>query len=166
LENGHSTNDKENKETRLNVTDEAANSVVDDRETCNVLVVDDDLDLLECYKILFEYEGYCIETAATPFDAIAKAWERRFMLAILDFTLPDMKGDVLAMKLLETNSSMKLIFISGSNEAKNNIMSMGLNTKFYMKPIDPESLLAATRSFFSEAHVYDVIEPTMTHVAR
>jgi DNA-binding NtrC family response regulator len=150
----------------LNVTDETAKSVVDDRETCNVLVVDDDIDILECYKMLFEYEGYCIETAATPFDAIAKARERRFMLAILDFTLPDMKGDVLAMKLLETNSSMKLIFISGYNEAKNSIMNMGLNTRFYMKPIDPEFLLEAAKSFFSEVHVYAGIEPTMTHVAR
>ncbi|MFH2109872.1 MAG: response regulator [Candidatus Bathyarchaeota archaeon] len=147
--------------TGTGVIEEKAHCLEDGRDTCNVLVVDDDLDILECYKMLFECEGYCVETASNPSEAMEKIREMRFKLAILDFNLPGMKGDVLAMKLLETNSSMKLIFISGYNDAKTNVVNRGFDTKFFMKPIDPESLLTAARSVINESHIFDVVEPPM-----
>jgi len=147
------------------VIKEKAHGYEGGRDTCQVLVVDDDLDILDCYKMLFEYEGYCVETASTPSEALEKAKNRRFMLAILDFTLPGMKGDVLALKLLETNSSMKLIFITGYNDAKVNVTDRGFDTKFFMKPIDPESLINATRTIINESHNYDTLEPPMIRVA-
>ena len=112
----------------------------------NILIVDDDTDILECYKLLFEYEGYRIETVSTPNEAIQKAEGTRFNLAMLDYTLPYMRGDELALRLLETNGSMKLVFISGYNEAQMSILNKGLNIRFFMKPIDPDFLLKAARS--------------------
>lgn len=126
----------------------------------SILIVDDDPDILECYKQLFDYEGYRTETVSTPSEAIQRAEETRFNLAILDYTLPHMRGDELALRLLETNSSMKLMFISGHNEAETSIMNRGLDTRFFMKPIDPECLLGAARSVLHEdrlMHVNDVI---------
>ena len=112
----------------------------------NILIVDDDTDILECYKLIFEYEGYRIETVSTPNEAIRKAEETKFNLAILDYTLPYMRGDELALRLLKTNGSMKLVFISGYNEAKMSILNKGLDIRFFMKPIDPDCLLGAARS--------------------
>ena len=128
----------------------------------NILIVDDDTDILECYKLLLEYEGYRIETVSTPNEAIRKAKETRFNLAILDYTLPYMRGDELALRLLETNGSMKLVFISGYNEAKMSILNMGLGIRFFMKPVDPDCLLGAARSVLYGGELIDVNTPTVT----
>jgi two-component system phosphoglycerate transport system response regulator PgtA len=122
----------------------------------NILIVDDDTDILECYKLLFEYEGYRIETVSTPNEAIQRAGEIRFNLAILDYTLPNMRGDELALRLLETNDSMKLVFISGYNDAKTSILNKGLNIRFFMKPVDPDFLLWAARSVLNGSDIIDV----------
>jgi DNA-binding response OmpR family regulator len=122
----------------------------------NILIVDDDADILECYKMLFKYEGYRIETVSTPNEAIQKAEETRFNLAILDYTLPHMRGDELALRLLKTNDSMKLVFISGHNEAQMSILNKGLDIRFFMKPVDPDSLLGAARSILNGSGLIDV----------
>ncbi len=127
----------------------------------NILIVDDDTDILECYKLIFEYEGYRIETVSTPKEAIRKAEETRFNLAILDYTLPYMRGDELALRLLKTNGSMKLVFISGYNEAETSIMNKGLDIRFFMKPIDPERLLGAARSVLNGDDLVDVATSTV-----
>jgi len=150
-----------NEKTGTRVIEGKAHSEYIGHDNCNVLVVDDDLDILECYKMLFECEGFCVDTASNAAEALGKARDRRFELAILDFNLPGMKGDVLAMKLLETNSPMRLIFISGHNEAMVNVVNRGINTKFFMKPIDPESLLTAAKSALNDSNVRDIIEPPM-----
>jgi DNA-binding response OmpR family regulator len=127
----------------------------------NLLIVDDDTDILECYKLLFEFEGYRIETVSTPNKAIQRAGEIRFNLAILDYTLPNMRGDELALRLLETNDSMKLVFISGYNDAKTSILNKGLNIRFFMKPVDPDFLLWAARSVLNGSDIIDVEAPTV-----
>jgi DNA-binding response OmpR family regulator len=126
----------------------------------NILIVDDDTDILECYKLLFEYEGYRIETVSTPNEAIQKAEVTRFNLAILDYTLPHMRGDELALRLLETNDDMKLVFISGY-DAKTSILNKGLNVRFFMKPIDPDFLLGAARSVLNGSEPMDVDASTV-----
>jgi len=127
----------------------------------SILIVDDDTDILECYRLLFEYEGYRIETVSTPNEAIRKAEETRFNLAILDYTLPYMRGDELALRLLKTNGSMKLVFISGYNEAETSIMNKGLDIRFFMKPVDPDCLLGAARSVLNGGELISVNASTV-----
>jgi DNA-binding response OmpR family regulator len=115
----------------------------------NILIVDDDTDILECYKMLFELEGYHTEAASTPVEALEKVKASRFDLAILDYTLPHMRGDELAIRLLQINHTMKLLFISGHSDAEESIASSGLNIGYFMKPVDPESLLGAARAAFN-----------------
>jgi DNA-binding response OmpR family regulator len=73
----------------------------------------------------------------------------RFDLAILDYTLPHMRGDELAIRLLQINHTMKLLFISGRSDAEESIVNSGLNIGYFMKPVDPESLLGAARAAFN-----------------
>lgn len=127
----------------------------------NILIVDDDTDILECYRLLFECEGYRIETVSTPKEAIRKAEKTQFNLAILDYTLPYMRGDELALRLLKTNGSMKLVFISGYNEAQMSILNKGLNIRFFMKPIDPDFLLKAARSVLNGSELIDIDASTV-----
>jgi DNA-binding NarL/FixJ family response regulator len=44
---------------------------------------------------------------------------------------------------------MKLLFISGRSDAEESIANSGLNIGYFMKPVDPESLLGAARAAFN-----------------
>lgn len=112
-----------------------------------ILIVDDDNDIIECYKFIFEYEGFKIETAHSPDEALEKARERKYVATILDYVLPNMRGDELAEKLLKIDDSMNLIFISGYTNAEDIVNRKGVSAyRFFMKPINPESLIDAIKS--------------------
>ena len=115
------------------------------------MIVDDDDDIIDCYKYIFECEGYKIESVRSPDEALKKVSEKKFMIAILDYILPNMKGDELAEKLLKIDISINLIFISGYNDAKEVINRKGIDTyRFFMKPLNPESLIAVIKSIATE----------------
>ena len=65
----------------------------------NILIVDDDDDIIDCFKFIFECEGFKIECAHSPDEALNKAREKKYVIAILDYVLPNMRGDELAEKL-------------------------------------------------------------------
>ena len=117
----------------------------------NILIVDDDDDIIDCFKFIFECEGYKIEGAHSPDEALNKVRDKKYMVAILDYILPNMRGDELAEKLHNIDDSINLIFISGYTEAEETINRKGICAyRFFMKPINPESLIDAIKSIAAE----------------
>jgi len=117
----------------------------------NILIVDDDDDIIDCFKFIFECEGFKIESAQSPDEALKKAREKKYVIVILDYILPNMKGDELAEKLLKIDDSINLIFISGYTDAEETINRKGISAyRFFMKPINPESLIDAIKSIAAE----------------
>jgi len=117
----------------------------------NILIVDDDDDIIDCYKFIFEYEGFEIESTHSPDEALNKAREKKYVIAILDYVLPHMRGDELAEKLLKIDESINLIFISGYTDAEETVRRKGIRAyRFFMKPINPESLIDAIKSIAAE----------------
>lgn len=122
----------------------------------NILIVDDDDDIIDCFKFIFECEGFKIECAHSPDEALNKAREKKYVVAILDYILPNMRGDELAEKLRDIDESINLIFISGYTDAEETINRKGISAyRFFMKPINPESLINAIKSIAAEPpHTY------------
>ena len=52
-----------------------------------ILVVDDDRSILKVIKLRLEAENYQVVTATGAEDALAKAWDEGFDLALLDLKL-------------------------------------------------------------------------------
>lgn len=124
------------------------NNVHDNR---NILIVDDDDDIIDSFKFIFECEGFKIDCAHSPDEALNMAREKKYEVAILDYILPNMRGDELAEKLNNIDDSMYLIFISGYTDAEETINRKGICAyRFFMKPINPESLLDAIKSIAAE----------------
>ena len=118
----------------------------------NILIVDDDDDIIDCYKFIFEYEGFKIECAHSPDEALNKAREKKYVIAILDYVLPNMRGDELAEKLLKIDDTINLIFISGYTHTEETLNRKGIRARrVFMKPINPESLIDAINSIAAEA---------------
>jgi len=146
----------------------------DKKETCfinrsrlnnvhhNILIVDDDDDIIDCFKYIFEYEGFKIECAHGPDEALDKAREKKYVIAILDYILPNMKGDELAEKLLKIDDSINLIFISGYIDAEETINRKGISAyRFFMKPINPESLIDAIKLITEPPHMNVPVPSTL-----
>ncbi len=129
------------------------------------MIVDDDNDIVDCFKYIFECEGFEIESAQSPDEALDMARENKYVIAILDYILPDMKGDELAEKLLKIDDSINLIFISGHTEAEETINRKGIHAyRFFMKPINPESLLDAIKGITDSPNVYVPVHSTLAIV--
>ncbi|MBD3205608.1 response regulator [Candidatus Bathyarchaeota archaeon] len=110
-----------------------------------VLIVDDDEFLTETFKVLLEDSGFMVETANNGNEAILKASQRNFDLAILDLILPDMDGKELSKKLKKKNRSMNVILLTGKVEALEEINYENSGSdEILIKPISPEELLKVT----------------------
>ncbi len=115
-----------------------------------VLVIDDSVMLLSFVKEILEEQGYDVQTAATGSDGVELCRTGSPDLILLDFVLPDMKGDEVCRRLIAIPETAKVpvIYISGfgsdlkpdRNELPNLIGSLN-------KPFTSEALLAAVRDF-------------------
>ena len=106
-----------------------------------ILVVDDDRDSLATLETLLSDKGYSVETAETGAQAIEKSKEKKFDLALIDITLPDIEGTHLLTTLCGS-SEMRKIIITGKATLGNAIDALNLGADAYlMKPVEPENLL-------------------------
>ena len=110
----------------------------------SIMVVDDDPSVVKTFRLILENAGYTVDTASNAVDAIRKASKIHFDLVIVDINLPDTLGDILAERLIEVNKSLNIIMITGYSSYKEQI-EKNEQIEVMMKPINPESLLAAAR---------------------
>lgn len=116
-------------------------------EPSSVLIVDDDEDILDLFRMTLEYEGYSVETVRTGSEAIEKAKDNRYQIALLDIVLPDIRGDEVAKELRKIDESMEIIFITGYSQFQSCIDATDLGiTEILLKPITDEELLLAVNS--------------------
>jgi DNA-binding NtrC family response regulator len=79
-----------------------------------VLVVEDDPDAREALGVVLEMDGLRVIGAATVADALAAGRrEASIDLLVTDLSLPDGRGDAVAVALGQRHPSMRSIFLSG-----------------------------------------------------
>ncbi|MCH8022930.1 MAG: response regulator, partial [Thaumarchaeota archaeon] len=107
----------------------------------NILLIDDDIDSLTTFETLLSNKGYSVETAETGAQALEKSRKKKFDLALIDITLPDMEGTKL-LNTLSSSSEMRKIIITGKGTFDNAVDALNLGADAYlMKPVNPVNLL-------------------------
>lgn len=107
------------------------------------MLVDDDEGLVSTFKTILEAEGYHVDIATTGRGALQKCEDTVFDLVILDFMLPDMRGDEV-LRCLKIRRRMKALLITGYSTFKDSIDALSLGiSEILLKPISPEELLRA-----------------------
>ena len=125
------------------VYEEQIEELVDNNGT--VLIVDDDEFLAETFKMVLEDSGFLVETAHTGNEALLKASQMDFDLAILDLQLPDTSGNDLARLLKERKSDLNVILLTGQTEMLDSIAKADIRSdEVLLKPISPDELLKIT----------------------
>ena len=107
----------------------------------SILIVDDDEMIVHFFQMILEEIGYDISTAYTGMEAMEQAKKKKIDLAILDYKLSDIFGDVLAEKILEINDQTYIMFVTGYSEAKDKILRSNNLHHVVIKPIKEDVLI-------------------------
>jgi CheY-like chemotaxis protein len=134
------------------------------RLPCSILVADDHDDLREAVRLVLEYFGFAVHTAATGLDALALAQATRPRILLLDMVLPAIDGEHLARMLRAdpTTRDAALIATSASQSLRAAAMNAGCDT-FVVKPIPPLRLVSTVRYYARHPrprYDFDPIEPS------
>lgn len=102
-----------------------------------VLIIEDNIDLLEIYKINFEMEGFVVDTAKNGMEWIVKLLEKKPDIIVLDIMMPSMNGFEV-LKTIKTQSSISIPIVVCSNlsskEDETTIMESGAD--IYLRKSD------------------------------
>lgn len=105
----------------------------------SLLIVDDDKGVLETLSDILKEKGYLIETAKTGKEAITKAKENFFNVALIDVKLPDVTGIEVLRTFRKKHPAMKNIIITRYATRQNAVEALNLGAYGYItKPIDPK----------------------------
>ena len=80
----------------------------------HILVVEDDEEIQELYGYYLEELGFNVDVAKDGEDAIEKSMRTSYDLAIIDFRLPGVNGNIVAAKISEKSPATHILFITGS----------------------------------------------------
>jgi len=78
-----------------------------------IMVVDDDQSFLEMLKDYFLSHQYEVSCANSASKAIVSMREKRHKVVILDYQMPEVKGDDLIAMLQKINPSARFIIVTG-----------------------------------------------------
>src|SRR5579864_4338653 len=94
---------------------EVADTMDFDQQDEIILVVDDSLEIRGFVKALLEHAGYAVATAADGEDGLNVFRRHRSRIALLltDVKMPKMNGLDLADRVLELDSQVPVLFMSG-----------------------------------------------------
>lgn len=112
-----------------------------------VLVIEDDKRIHKTLKLLFESEGYTLETASDGSAGLEAFRSIKPAVVILDLKLPKMSGRDVIREIKKEASSQPVIILSALSEEVDKVLLLELGADDYVtKPFSPKELLARVRA--------------------
>ena len=115
-------------------------------EKKSILIVDDDESTRRSLSLILGKKGYETETAGTGREALEKARQRFFNVALLDIKLPDVEGVELLMPLRKIHPDMIVFMITGYPSLETSVRTSLEGALAYItKPLNMDTVLTAVR---------------------
>jgi DNA-binding response OmpR family regulator len=119
-----------------------------------IMVVDDEYDLTEFYKISLGYYGFVVDTFTEPKEALLSFKSKYYDLVILDIKMPDMDGFKLYQEIKEIDPTVRVCFLTASElyyeEYRDKKYSTLDKELFIRKPVENEELINKIRQLISK----------------
>jgi len=120
----------------------------------SILIVDDDESICRSLALILGKKGYQTETASTGEEALAKAKEGSFSVALLDIRLPDMEGVELLKPLQKIHPDIVMFIITGYASLKTATRALNEGASgYFTKPVDVDDLLAKIKDNVEMQHL-------------
>ena len=111
-----------------------------------VLVVDDEEQIGLLASMFLQKAGYRTIRATSATQAL-ELWTPEVKVLLTDCAMPDLFGDQLALRLLERDPSLKVLFMSGNSvESLETNVALVSGVNFIQKPFSPEELVGFVQS--------------------
>lgn len=120
--------------------------------TCDILVVDDDLDIRETLLELLEVEGYSARGAANGQEALDRLRQARASVILLDLMMPVMDGFEFRKQQLDDPvlRDIPVIVVSAGGNCERSARELGAHG-CVKKPLDVSKLLDSIRAAHAAA---------------
>jgi DNA-binding response OmpR family regulator len=110
-----------------------------------ILVVDDEPDLTQVYRLALEYHGFKVDSFNDLYLALSKYRPGLYDLVILDIKMPNMDGFELYLEIKKIDTSANFCFLTASEQyyeefRKKKYYALDRNL-FIRKPIENEKLV-------------------------
>jgi len=123
-------------------------------ENVNLLIVDDQEELCEVLKDVFQDIGYQADAVQRGKEAVAKAEQTFFHVVLIDIILPDMSGIEVLKRVKEVSPQTEGIIITGNTSLKNSIDALSIGAFSYLiKPLDLDEVRAVIRNALEKQRV-------------
>jgi len=111
-------------------------------EEVSLLLVDDEPDVLEAFKMMLEESGYSVFTAANQKEALKVLKEYPIAVCLIDLKMKDENGIRVSRELKKADSFIKIIIITAhpTYETAIDAMKMGI-FDYVSKTTDPREIL-------------------------
>lgn len=124
--------------------------ITDNTKKQRILVVDDDRDISNLYKLSLEHDGFIVYSFNDPLLALSNYKAGAYDLLLLDINMPQMNGFELYQKIRLVDDYTKVCFISAFEEYETKFRELfpDLNEAdcYIRKPIELESLTKKVKS--------------------
>jgi two-component system response regulator PilR (NtrC family) len=122
----------------------------------DILIVDDEASLRDVLSIMFEDDGWRVETAASLADGRAILQKDEPDLVLCDLMLPDGSGLELLREIKDQNPSIAVIMITAHTSAKSAVEALKAGAFDYIaKPFDIEELKIIVRKAIAQKELED-----------
>ncbi len=106
-----------------------------------VLIVDDEPNLLETFRIGLELKGYDITIASSGFEALENCGEAKFDVVLLDIRMPEMDGLETLRRLNQLDPGQVVIMLTAHGSLESAVEAGRLGAYDYLeKPSTPEAV--------------------------
>jgi two-component system KDP operon response regulator KdpE len=119
---------------------------------CNILVIDDEIQIRRFLKISLESAGYKIHEASDANEGLIKSTSVKPEMILLDLGLPDEDG-LEVLKKIRGWSNVPVIILSVRNSEQTIVSALDMGANDYLtKPFNTNELLARIRAALRNVH--------------
>lgn len=119
-----------------------------------ILIVDDDLDTLRLVGLMLQRQGYQISAASNGSQGLAKAFDERPDLILLDVMMPDMDGYEVTRRLRNNPAtvSIPILMFTAKTQLDDKVVGFEVGADDYLtKPTHPTELQAHVKALLARA---------------
>ena len=100
-----------------------------------VLLVDDEKDITNSFKMGLELHGFQVDTYNDPTAALARFLADRYDIVVLDYRMPQMSGFELYKKLREIDERTSYVFLTAYDKPETELRDViaDKNPKLFLK---------------------------------
>jgi two-component system response regulator AtoC len=130
-----------------------------------ILLVDDDEEVRWSLKQFLKGEDYEFAEAGSGQEGCEFIQRKTADLVILDLRMPGMDGFQTLEKLIQIESSIQVLILTGNDSVKGAVQAMKLGAADYLvKPVDPEEFRLVVRKTLENSRLKREVQDLRQHV--